>query len=110
MKKKSDIRLSIELDENKIPEKLFWTAEDGGISNEETKSFFLSVWDHKNKEALSIDLWTKDMPIDDMKMFFFQMFSTMAEKFYQATDDQKMRDTIIDFCSYFAEKMELHRG
>lgn len=108
-KKTSNIHLSVELDENKVPEKLFWTAEDGGIFNEETKSFFLSVWDHKNRESLSIDLWTKDMPVDQMKLFFYQMFSTMADKFYQATEDQKMRDTIRDFCEYFAEKMEIKK-
>lgn len=109
-KKTSNIQLTVALDENKVPEKLFWTAEDGGIFNEETKSFFLSVWDHRNKESLSIDLWTKEMPVDEMKVFFYQMFATMAEKFYQATDDQKMRDTILDFCEYFAEKMEIKKG
>lgn len=109
-KKTSNIQLTVALDENKVPEKLFWTAEDGGIFNEETKSFFLSVWDHRNKESLSIDLWTKEMPVDEMKVFFYQMFTTMAEKFYQATDDQKMRDTILDFCDYFAEKMEIKKG
>ena len=29
----SKIELNVELDENRIPEKLNWTAEDGGVSN-----------------------------------------------------------------------------
>lgn len=106
-KKTSNIQLTVELDENKIPEKLFWNAEDGGIYNEEAKAVFLSVWDAKNKEALRIDLWTKEMPIDEMKMFFYQTLSAMAETFHRATNDEKMRDTMRDFCDYFAEKMEL---
>lgn len=106
-KKTSNIQLTVELDENKIPEKLFWNAPDGGIYNEEAKATFLSVWDAKNKEALRIDLWTKEMPIDEMKMFFYQTLSAMAETFYRATDDEKMRDTILDFSEYFAEKMEV---
>ena len=36
-KLKSKIELNVELDENKIPESLSWTAEDGGISNEALK-------------------------------------------------------------------------
>lgn len=107
MQKTSNIQLTVALDENKVPEKLFWNAEDGGINNEETKAFFLSVWDSKNKEALRIDLWTKEMPVDEMKMFFYQTLSAMADTFHRATNDEKMRDTMRDFCEYFAEKMEL---
>ena len=33
----------------------------------------LSVWDAvKTQETLRIDLWTKDMPVDEMKLFFHQ--------------------------------------
>ncbi len=39
----SEIKFTVELDENKIPEKLVWDANDGGISNEETKAFLISV-------------------------------------------------------------------
>ncbi|GAL66867.1 GldC protein [Jejuia pallidilutea] len=69
---KSKIELNVELDENRVPEKLFWTAEDGGITNAEAKAMMLSVWDDKAKEMLRIDLWTKDMPVDDMKIFFIK--------------------------------------
>ncbi|RZV63184.1 MAG: gliding motility protein GldC, partial [Flavobacteriaceae bacterium] len=61
-KHKSTISLTVELDDNRIPEKLNWTAEDGGIENEEAKAMMLSVWDSKTQETLRIDLWTKDMP------------------------------------------------
>ena len=62
----------MELDNNKVPEKIRWTASDGNINNQETKATFLSVWDSKNKESLRIDLWTKDMPLDEMKLFFIR--------------------------------------
>jgi gliding motility-associated protein GldC len=32
----------------------------------------LSVWDSKAKESMRIDLWTKEMPVDEMKIFFHQ--------------------------------------
>jgi gliding motility-associated protein GldC len=104
---KSEIKIDIELDENRVPEKLRWTAKDGGVENEETKAMLLSVWDSKNKESLRIDLWTKDMPVDEMKIFFHQTLVAMSDTFYRATQDEKMSATMKDFCDYFAEKLEL---
>ena len=48
----STITLKIELDENKIPENIKWSAPDGGVDHEETKAFLLSIWDHQQKETL----------------------------------------------------------
>ncbi|WP_299431676.1 gliding motility protein GldC [uncultured Aquimarina sp.] len=104
---KSEIKIEIELDENKVPEKLQWTAKDGGIENEETKAMLLSVWDTKSKESLRIDLWTKDMPVDEMKVFFHQTLVSMSDTFNRATQDEKMSATMKDFCDYFAEKLDL---
>ncbi|AFL81344.1 protein involved in gliding motility GldC [Aequorivita sublithincola DSM 14238] len=109
VKHTSQINLTVAIDENKIPEKIHWTAEDGGVTNEESKAVMLSVWDSKKKESLRIDLWTKDMPVDEMKIFFHQTLSAMADTFQRATNDDKMSDTMRDFCEYFAEKLELKR-
>jgi len=103
----SEIKIKVGLDENKIPEELFWSAPDGGVDNEASKALLLSVWDHKTKEALRIDLWTKDMPLDEMKVFFHQTLVAMAGTFQRATNDEKMSATMRDFCDYFAEKLEL---
>jgi len=105
----SKIELNVELDENRIPEKLSWTAQDGGIANEEAKAMLLSVWDNKAKETLRIDLWTKDMPVDEMKQFFHQTLVAMSDTFNRATQDEKMTATMKDFCDYFAEKLELKK-
>ena len=108
-KNTSDIKIQVTLDENKIPEKLKWTAQDGGVAEEESKAILLSFWDHKKKESLRIDLWTKDMPLDEMKIFFHQTLTAMADTFERATNDEKMSATMRDFCDYFAEKLELKR-
>ena len=105
--KKSEIKFFVELDDNKVPEKLSWTAEDGGIEIEDSKAIMLSIWDNQAKETMRIDLWTKDMPVDEMKIFFHQTLVAMADTFQRATTDQKMADTMRDFCEYFAEKLEL---
>ncbi|OMP31565.1 MULTISPECIES: gliding motility protein GldC [Mangrovimonas] len=106
---KSTITLNVELDENRIPENLSWTAQDGGIENEEAKAMLLSVWDSKAQETLRIDLWTKDMPVDEMKLFFHQTLVAMSDTFHRATQDEKMTATMKDFCDYFAEKLELKK-
>lgn len=106
---KSTIALNVELDENRVPEKLFWTAQDGGITNEEAKALLLSVWDSKSQETLRIDLWTKDMPVEEMKVFFHQTLVAMSDTFLKATQDEKMTATMKDFCDYFAEKLELKK-
>ena len=103
----SKIELNIELDENRVPERLKWSALEGGVINEEAKAIMLSVWDAKAKETLKIDLWTKDMPVDEMKQFFHQTLVTMSDTFLRATQDEKMTATMKDFCDYFAEKLEL---
>jgi gliding motility-associated protein GldC len=103
----SEITLRVGLDDNRVPEKLSWSAQDGGIDNEEAKAMLLSVWDSKNQESLKIDLWTKDMPVDEMKTFFHQTLVSLSETFMKATQDEKMTATMKDFCDYFAEKMEL---
>lgn len=103
----SEIKFTVELDENRVPEKLMWTAQDGGVQLEEAKAMLLSVWDSNSKETLRIDLWTKEMPVDEMKIFFHQTLVAMADTFERATQDEKMASTMRDFCDYFAEKLEL---
>lgn len=107
--KTSDINFKISLDENHVPEKLHWTAQDGGVNNEEAKAIMLNIWDSNNKETMRIDLWTKDMPVDEMKIFFHQTLVAMADTFNRATGDERMTDTMKDFCDYFAEKLELKK-
>ncbi|GAA4893446.1 gliding motility protein GldC [Flaviramulus aquimarinus] len=105
----SKIELNVELDENRVPEKLNWTAQDGGIINEEAKAMMLAVWDAKAQETLRIDLWTKDMPVDEMKVFFHQTLVAMSDTFNRATQDEKMTATMKDFCDYFADKLEIKK-
>ncbi|MBB1138853.1 gliding motility protein GldC [Myroides sp. WP-1] len=103
----SDINIRVELDENRVPEKLTWTAKDGGVDRAKSKAMLLSIWDDKVQETLRIDLWTKDMPVDEMKKFFHQTLVAMADTYERATEDEKMSATMRDFCDYFAEKNDL---
>ena len=105
--KKTRISFDVELDENKVPEKITWSAPDGGVSNEKSKAVFLSVWDENKQETLKIDLWTKDMPLDQMNVFFHQTLVSMSETFLKSTQNEKMTDAFKQFCDYFAKNLDI---
>ncbi|TDM00489.1 MAG: gliding motility protein GldC [Flavobacteriaceae bacterium] len=104
MAKQTQIIFDVSLDENHVPEEIFWNAPDGGVSHEAAKAILLSVWDHQKSEALRIDLWTKDMPMDDMKKFFHQIFLSMANTYQRACSDDEVSSEISLFAEHFAKK------
>ena len=107
--KETEIKIQVGLNENQIPEKITWSAPDGGVDSQDSKAMFLSMWDAEKQETLRMDLWVKDMPIDQMRVFFHQVLTGMKESYYRATNDDKMAGSFQDFCDYFAEKLELKK-
>lgn len=103
--KTAEIRLQIELDENKVPETISWSAEDGGVDGQPTKAVLLSVWDPEELETMRIDLWTKDMPVDQMKVFFFQTLHRMADTYQRATGDNELAGKLYEFSEYFGDRI-----
>lgn len=110
IKHSSEISIKVGLDENRVPEKLNWSADDGSIDDMEAKALLLSVWDSSQKDTYKINLWTKEMPVNEMIQFFHQTLTSMADTFETATGDEKMSATMRDFCDYYAEKMGIKRN
>lgn len=104
--KKSEIKFVVSLDENNLPEQIEWSASD---ANEESvcKSVMISLWDAKENNTLRIDLWTKDMMVDEMKQFYHQSLLSMADTFDRATGETQMAKEMRGFAQHFGEKMEL---
>ena len=101
--KNSEITLKIELDENNIPEKIQWDATDKpepGLSD--TKSISLSLWDHQQKNTLRIDLWTKEMPTNEMRRFYIDCLGGLAQSILTSTGDEYMSEEINKLCSSLA--------
>lgn len=109
IKQSSEISIKVGLDENRVPERLNWSADDGDIDNMEAKALLLSVWDSSQKDTYKINLWTKEMPVNEMIQFFHQTLTSMADTFETATGDDKMSATMRDFCDYYAEKMGIKK-
>ena len=76
------------------------------MEDEVAQAMLLAFWDGQNQETLRMDLWVKEMPVDQMKMFFHQTLLTMSDTYLRATQDEKMTATMKDFCDYFAEKTQ----
>lgn len=110
--KKAEIKLQVELDENNVPENIHWSSTDGEATDEQpVKAMFLALWDSHYKNSLRIDLWTKDMPYDEMKRFFYETLQTLGDSFIRSAGGDPMAEKVIgdlrDYCAHFAEKMEV---
>lgn len=82
----STIQIDITLDNNKVPEKINWQAADSTANTQQAaKAMMLAFWDGADKTALRIDLWTKEMMVDEMADFFYQTLMGMADAFDRAT-------------------------
>jgi len=106
--KTAEIKLTIELDDNNVPENIMWESTDA--QNKEklpVKSMMLALWDQNYKNTLRIDLWTKDMPVDEMKRFFYETLQTMGDSFLRATGETNIVEDLRDYCAHFADKMEI---
>ncbi len=106
--KTAEIKVTVELDDNNVPENILWESTDS--TNKEAvpvKSIMLALWDQNYQNALRIDLWTKDMPVDEMKIFFYQTLMTMGDSFLRATGETNIIEDLRDYCAHFAEKMEI---
>lgn len=86
MAQKNQIIIDVELDEQKIPERIFWAASQGGEA-QLTKAFFLSLFDPQRKDTLKIDLWTKDMNVNEMEVFMYNTLKAMGRSYAKAVND-----------------------
>jgi len=96
---KSKIEFNIELDNDNIPEKIVWNASDKpGNEFSESKSISVALWDENEKNTMRIDLWTKDMPITEMKYFYIDCLGGMAQTILSSTGDEFMSNETKALC------------
>jgi gliding motility-associated protein GldC len=104
--KTAEITFKITLDDNNLPIGIDWKASDTGDGGK-SKAIMLAMWDENELNTLRIDLWTKDMMVDEMKKFFHQNLLSMSDTFKRATGEENIVEDLKDYCAHFAEKMEL---
>lgn len=102
---KSTIAIEVLLDPNKIPQQINWDASDSSAAmKQKAKAMCLAFWDPEDKSAMRIDLWTKDMMVDEMGDFYFQMFMSMADTFKRATNQDELSEEVKTFARGFIRK------
>ena len=108
MSRTAEIKVLVDLDGDDVPTRIEWQAseaqEEGSVP---CQSVMLSLWDSDNKTTAAIDLWTKEITIDDMNLHFYQTFHKMAETYARATNDPDMANEIHEFADGFGSKLGL---
>ena len=79
MSKVSEIKIRVHLDEQQVPEKMEWQSDETPEQWNENSGLIFSVWNPQEQSAMRIDLWTKDMRVDEMNYFVFQTIMTLAD-------------------------------
>ncbi len=102
--KTSTIHFTIQLDSSNTPEKIEWDATDkpdAGFS--ETKAISVALWDPTQKNTMRIDLWTKDMPVEEMKRFYIDCIGGLSQSVLSSTGDEHMAAEMDAVCDRLAK-------
>jgi len=104
---KQTLKFEVELDENHLPVNIKMDASDVSGSEDNIKALMISAWAAKTKETLRIDLWTKDMPVNEMFIMYHQTMMGMANTLEKATGHDKSSGALKDYCEFFAEQTKI---
>jgi gliding motility-associated protein GldC len=106
----AEIRLTVDLDEDKLATRIHWHATEGPDSAPTTcRSMMLSLWDAEKQTAAAIDLWTREMTVGEMNLFFYQVLQRMADTYLRATNNASMAQLIREFGDKFGDACGLQR-
>ena len=102
-----EIKFTIEQDEEKIPEKIYWEATDNPNEGlEETNAIAVGVWDHFHQGTLFIPLWAKDMEVHEMKRFCLELLGCVADTLRNATGDEIMAADIDEVGMSLSKRLQ----
>tara|TARA_B100000700_G_C14962706_1_gene817317 strand:- start:523 stop:861 length:339 start_codon:yes stop_codon:yes gene_type:complete len=104
---KSKLTFELELDENNIPKKIIMNSSDNQAKDVLLKSVIIAAWDEKTKETLRVDLWTKDMMVNEMFILYHQTLMSMANTLSKSTGQDKLAGALRDYCDFFAQETRI---
>ena len=108
MSRTAEIKLTVDLDSENLPRRIEWEAsEASGDGPTPCQSMMLSLWDSERKTTAAIDLWTKGTTIDDMNLYFYQVFHKMADTYLRATKNTDVAALIHEFGNRFGNTLGL---
>ena len=104
---KKILKFEVTLDENNLPEGIDMLGDEVDDSSINLKALMIAGWDSKKKETLRVDIWTKDMPVNDMFILYHQNMMGMATSLEKSTGEGKLAEGLRDYCAFFAEKTKI---
>jgi len=93
--------LEVELDEAHLPIRIRWQATDGPEEPQPCTAVLLSIWDGGQQQSLGLDLWTKEMPVADMHLFYYQTLLRLADTLERAVHDAQLAAALRSFAQDF---------
>ncbi|MEO5572475.1 MAG: gliding motility protein GldC [Bacteroidia bacterium] len=106
--KTSDIKFTISLNDRNHPETIQWEAKDSGSEGvKPCKAVMISLWDSQDNGTLRIDLWTKQMMVDEMQRYFYETFISMADTYERATNEKEIAINIREFAIRFGKETKV---
>ena len=107
MSREAEIKLRVKLDEENIPEEIYWEASEAEEPGEKRcEAIMMSMWDKEKKNSLTIDLWTKKMEVGEMNAHYYFTLMKLAETYERATNNKELSDKIKNFANDFANSVE----
>jgi gliding motility-associated protein GldC len=105
VKKTSEIKIKVGLNEQNIPVDIKWKASDSEHERfNDCKSINLSIWDPVEKNSLGINLWTTDLMVDEMHSHYFRTLLNFTESYVRATKNPYAKELIQSLCTDLAKK------
>lgn len=107
--KSNEINFLVDLDEDKLPESIKWFAEaNKPMGFKEAKALLISLWDRDENITLAMDLWTKDMLINEMSALYYQTLIHLADSYKRATSNDDAAKILHDAAEKFAEAVRMN--
>jgi gliding motility-associated protein GldC len=103
----STITIDVQLDPQKIPTEINWSASQSNSDDKQlAKAMMVAFWDGQEKAAMRIDLWTKEMMVDEMADFYYQNLMGLADTFERATHNKELVEDMKKFAKNFYTKFK----
>ena len=107
IKKKERLTIDVSMDDNLIPESIEWKSSQENKPSQTASAALIYFWDAKKNETFNLDLWTKEMSIEEMNKMMFQTLMTLANTYERATSEDQMANAMRDFGQFFGERTEI---
>ena len=102
-----DIHLRVQLDQDRLVESITWDATDKPQdASSSVKCFSLAIWDKDQRGTLRLDMWDKEMTMDEMNVFVVQAIGGLSELLVNATGNEGAARRVAEFAESLSRDLQ----